>query len=828
MEYDDIYEIAVGALFHDIGKFGQRADIKLSSEVENMKSLILPQYHNTHLHSLYTYQFFKDFPDLFHSRRNNFKNSNDNLINFAIYHHNPATPVQKIIQKADHYSSGIQRQEIKSDSRRDFRSIRLSPIFQEIKIAKDYQSTDDFYYEFSPISPASVFPKKNSQSSSGIDNLYKNFISAINEIAKLAEKLTVSQLFNALISVLERFTWCIPADTREEKPVISLYDHNYVTSAIATSLYLFHKSKNTLDNESEIENDDIEKFVLICGNTGGIQNYIYGLKGTTHRNVTKILRARSFYVKLINKLIAQKIIDDLNLLSVNQIVNAGGRFIIIAPLTDDFNKKLKVIVKDIEEYLFKISNAELYLNIDYSLKLKGSDFRKENFANILYKISENLELAKHNKYFSILKSSSNEWASEKFIFSEIYTKFEKVKKESGSKYCEICGKLPAENLVDELYICNSCQTQIKIGKELVYNKVLAYSRDKLNFEKSVSLFDNSYYLYFFENFDNVKSYLGNFYLIEEIYNSDLHPVLRTVYLDNYVPVKKEGFSLVPLTADEIAEANLPYSSEEKNKKVGLKKLGIFKGDVDNLGLIFSFGFEKSGISISKFATLSRMLDLFFTLCLKNMQENSKDEYKNIYTVYSGGDDLFLFSDWDTMINFSKYFYDEFKRFTCYNPDITLSAGIVIVDEKYPLRRGAELADEFLEKSKIKGKDRLSIFDTTFKWEKFEILREFKNFLINKYDDDDSNINMSFLHRLLGYLEKAQDWFRLKETKSLIYLSHLYYDLGRNIARKKDGKIINEDELKEIKKFFEPNTDTFKEYIMYLTFPIYWAILKKRR
>ena len=119
-------------------------------------------------------------------------------------------------------------------------------------------------------------------------------------------------------------------------------------------------------------------------------------------------------------------------------------------------------------------------------------------------------------------------------------------------------------------------------------------------------------------------------------------------------------------------------------------LGVLKADVDNLGLIFSKGFEDprkiekdlpdvDRKTVSRFLTLSRMLELFFSGWMKEiMSENHKDktikellsmegieeesfenylkgeqiDFGNIYTVYSGGDDLVMVGPWETMIIFS--------------------------------------------------------------------------------------------------------------------------------------------------------------------------------
>ena len=71
------------------------------------------------------------------------------------------------------------------------------------------------------------------------------------------------------------------------------------------------------------------------------------------------------------------------------------------------------------------------------------------------------------------------------------------------------------------------------------------------------------------------------------------------------------------------------------RKEGIKRLGVVRADIDNLGATFISGIPESYNSISRTATLSRQLSLFFKYELNNLLENYL-----ITSIYSGGDDLF--------------------------------------------------------------------------------------------------------------------------------------------------------------------------------------------
>ncbi len=54
---------------------------------------------------------------------------------------------------------------------------------------------------------------------------------------------------------------------------------------------------------------------------------------------------------------------------------------------------------------------------------------------------------------------------------------------------------------------------------------------------------------------------------------------------------------------------------ENRKFYGIDALGVLKADVDNLGAIFSCGFQGSMFTLSRISSLSRILNNFFALYL---------------------------------------------------------------------------------------------------------------------------------------------------------------------------------------------------------------------
>jgi len=154
------------------------------------------------------------------------------------------------------------------------------------------------------------------------------------------------------------------------------------------------------------------------------------------------------------------------------------------------------------------------------------------------------------------------------------------------------------------------------------------------------------------------------------------------------------------------------------------KMGIFKADVDCLGEIFARGLRAGErVSISLISTLSFILDFFFT-----QEVNNIAKAHNIYVIFSGGDDLTVVGRYDEVIEFAREVNKKFKEWVGYNENIHLSGSLVFFDEKFPIRRGVEVAEEELENVKGYRKDiercvergnMVAIFNHVLSWEELD-------------------------------------------------------------------------------------------------------------
>jgi CRISPR-associated protein Csm1 len=197
------------------------------------------------------------------------------------------------------------------------------------------------------------------------------------------------------------------------------------------------------------------------------------------------------------------------------------------------------------------------------------------------------------------------------------------------------------------------------------------------------------------------------------------------------------------------------------------------------------GFRETRPSISRFVTFSRMLETFFGGFI---QEKMERDFKEMYTVFSGGDDFFILGPWNRTIDFARAVREDFSRFCAENPDLTFSSGTVLSRPHDPLSFCAEMVEERLNGSKrSEGKNRITLFNQPLTWEELDkVLMEARKFA-GWLKSDTPIVSRKFVHKLRRYGEMAGKAGIFSkggdvETKYLRFVPLLVYDIKRNLTR----------------------------------------------
>ena len=752
-------KIALGALLHDIGKLIHRHDEYKTK---------YPQLGNQHQAlSVWFYKELVEYKIV----------EDDEIVTTIIQRHHESGVISEqfrvdkikdvklkqlalLVSRADNYSSNERGNEEKENLAEEnkktwnnFRTTPLQSIFSVTNLKENsYKINPSFFRlrEFSDFSSDNIFALENHKENYEGD-LKKQIESFMDEVYHIRAN-DFNSLFNNLLFLIEKYTWCIASDTQGKTNDIPLYDHLKTTSAIALASYKYQMEFEKVTQVRIKDGENEPQFLIIGGDLTGIQSFIYNLGASTYG--AKRLRARSFYIKSLTEILSYKIIKELELTPANIVMQAGGKFHIIAPNIESTRVKLFALEKELTNELYNKFKGEIFIALDM-VEVSGKGL-KDKYVNIMEDLEVKLNKKKKNKFADKILNNP--------IFeNEIYGKGQ------GTSLCPVCQR----EIFNEGNHCKICDEQIKIGSKLVKTEYMGiYAvEEKINFEFSflglgIKLYDDKK-----EIREKNLITLVNFKYDSPLY---VYPEIRGSY-GSYVPIDSEK---TVMEFEEIA----------KGAK-GVKNLGVLKADVDNLGNIFGTGLGDDNQSISRVANLSKLMDTFFskfieeTIRVKRVikYKNVDIDLKNFYLVYAGGDDLLIVAPWNELIFFSKWLSDKFKEFTL-NPNFTISCGIHLMNHSDPFYIASEKAGEMEERAKTSGKNGLAIWDRYIPWDKFDEVFISYGEKIAEYNND-GVYTQSFLYRLLKYTEMAEKYHNKKDVWALSFISKFNYDVERNLKEK---------------------------------------------
>ena len=793
--------IVLGSLLHDVGKFVQRASGKCSKNQEGELCPTGQGGRSSHLHVLYSDAFIEDNSLL--PLPYELEGHRSKLARIAAAHHKPGMDSleELCITQADRLSAGGDRIGQESESV-NFRDARMRSTFDYIQLTgKADKHIQSSYYKLMTIDQDPVPTSLKEAQQSSYDDLYQEFISALKDIPV---DMGIKHYTASLLSILEKYTWCIPSSTYKTEPDISLYDHSLTTAAIAQALHAYHDEKKGLPGS---RNDSDKKFILFGGDLSGIQNYIFNLNRSHGPGVAKILRARSFYLQVLTKSVIISLLDRINLFPTAQIMDAGGRFVLLLPATSNVLTALPGFEKEVQSWFWEKFKGTLALNLSYDVTLTEQDMLLESFQKRLNTFNDRLESRKFRSFDLILQGSP--------VFDLDYSEYQ----ENGD--CNVCKCNPADKdktddfsdkYGQEIPICKDCFYQVDyIGRKLPLEKnryVVLFRKES----RGQELFDGYSFkmVHDCSTSDKSASWILNIRNRNIFAHQGIAGYLPTIseqdierwklqnrvkdngefleYKDEYVEPD------MPKTLNMLADESVIHDAAGPRGKAFL---AAFKADVDNLGLIFSTGLGDK-MSMSRFAGLSRMFNHFFS---DHLVDIIQEKFPDLYIVFAGGDDLFILGPWTMITEFARTISESFASYTGYNQDISISAGIAVVKPRMPINTIAHEAESGLElakKNKVgkRAKNSVTMFDKSVSWDEFEKLALEGEWLEKMALNN--TITMGLLTRLLKYSNEHLA-FMGGDIRKGIYISHMRYDFARNLSQH-----VNEEAKAKLKGISNDN------------------------
>ncbi len=849
-------KIGLAALFHDIGKIFQYYE-KIPEDYYDSNVQFYLKDHKTHFshqHAIYTAYFLEKLAEKFLPKELLYTQEGEEyFVNLAAKHHTPETPLQWIIAEADRLSSGLDRQEFEKGENipvQKAASTRLLSIFEKLdKPEKEWESLENFeyFYPLEPISPESIFPKKKKATSSEESkNEYKNFAERfLVDFKKLFHKNNPFLWARNFDSLYSLYASQVPA-ARVGKviPDVSLYDHSRATASLAIALYKFHLLTNSLE-EKAIKDEKEPKFLLVSGDFYGIQKFIFSAGGEEKHHRAKLLRGRSFAVSLFSELLSEKICEELGLSFLSIIMSQAGKFHLIAPNHEKIIQKLEEIREKINIWFLKNFYGETSFGICWTSF--SPEKLKSDFNSLWNEHAEKLAFQKLKK-FKI---------SHLGVFEGYLDSFNS---EISPPVCPICGKRPYQIKKDPYLdikesekkcACKLCRDHIFLGTKLVKNKVFAIYKSSQG-ELKEPIFDE-FQIEFFSSFEEVEKLnkencLGVWaYQIDD--NGEIPYFINFLPLNGHVPVyteedknderilygeesEEKKIELIELIKERVPKTFYHLAKkafyEKEEEFFGVPYLASFKADVDNLGVLFACGIPAKFYTLSRIVTLSRRLHHFFSLYLPYLLKKDS-QFKEVYTLFAGGDDLFLIGPWNTMLCLCLKIYQDFKNYVCHNPQITLSGGIAFHKASTPVHLFEEKSEEALEKSKsVEGKNSVTIWNVSVKWNELEKLFEIMEKLFEWFEK--GKLTKSNFYRINEILELAKREEKLLKTsqkgviswqdlQAVKWRAFLGYFITRWHPKKKDEALR--------KELIEKLGTWIDQYRSKFTIPL-WTLLYETR
>jgi CRISPR-associated protein Csm1 len=827
--------IAFAALMHDLGKFAERAKVfsdhpRLAEHEQQYCPQLWadgkPTNRHTHKHAAHTAlaldEIEKFCPDLIKgemapfARRDELSSQShpDSLLNAAAMHHRPDSFLQWIIAAADRVASGFEREDFekynhgedKTASGRNHYQARQLTLLEQISLSHPAQKAAkadlDWRYPLKALSPQAIFPVKregyepttDAPAQQEYQALWGDFLAALEAIPQSHRK-SWSLWLDHFDTAWQTFTHAIPSATAfGAKPDVSLYDHCKATAALATALWRWHAESNQTDPDAALAlksraDWNEKKFLLVQGDFFGIQDFIFAEGAETNKAAAKLLRGRSFQVSLFTELAALKVLDACELPPTSQIINAAGKFLIVAPNTEAVKQKLATVREELNAWFLQHSFGLAGLGL-VGKTASCNDFLKGNFKTLIDGLFRDLESAKLRR-FGLTGTAPA-------VFAVDYP----------HGVCQYNNRLPADKSEGNNKASAALsRDQIKLGSELARKDRILVLREGTELRSSgvskLELPIFGYQLAFTQGDEETGKFglqasggsllrCWDFSLPENMTAPLWHGYARR-YVNAYVPrfsetdswssdkygqweseVDFDKVQYVGKTLNHIAcEDRTPFTEREGWQ--GQVALMTLKGDVDNLGRIFEAGLAEP--TFAKMAALSRQMNAFFALWLPALCASEPD-FADTYTVFAGGDDFFLIGPWHKTQKLAARMAGEFKRYVAENPEIHFSAGMVMTKPGQPIATLATQAEEALDQAKNDGKNAVVLFGERVcwaEWPKIQGAQEQLDLIREQYD-----LSTGYVYGLLHLIDLASD---TTNPESAMWRSRFAYRTRRYVVDK---------------------------------------------
>lgn len=545
-------------------------------------------------------------------------------------------------------------------------------------------------------------------------------------------------------------------------PGVSCYHWGKTIASIACAL--------VYNQEKGISSDT--PFALYSLDFSGIQNFIFTI---ISKGALKALKTRSLYLSVLSEHVSDLILSECGFGRSNLIYVGGGRAHFLLSSDQAMLEAANKVVAGVNRFLKKNFGASLYLASGWALAgkdaLHSSGGKEASFSELFRTTSRMISENKLRRYSYLELTELNS---------------EPV--DAAGRTCAICGRSVRIVPWKEEHLCSTCASMEDF---------------------SAVMTDDCSELYIYETAAEkglpVPGPEGEEFILTARADAAKAP-LRKYTINSTDPESSTSVRIFICRhrATPRPDGSPALFSDLAEASTGIKRLGVFRGDVDSLGQLFAKGFYRPqdpnpvrNYNMSYYSALSGALTWFFQCNLDRViREGTGSDLleagangENVTVVYAGGDDVFLVGAWNDVLDSGMRIQTAFDNYS--GGAVTLSGGYSFFPEHTPVPIMADTTADLEEEAKQKeGKNAIALFGSDsvsakggavprYGWDEFRstVLEDkilaMKD-LFGKLEDKGN----SFLYHVLGYFRQVD------ETPMAI--SRLAYLLARHKPSRKNG------------------------------------------
>lgn len=545
------------------------------------------------------------------------------------------------------------------------------------------------------------------------------------------------------------------------------------------SLYHEFKILSAMAHATKFQPENLEKgFLLAAGDFPGVQSFIYDIPSD---GATKIVRGRSFFLQLLADCTVFRLLAAAGDLPItNALYVAGGKFRLLLPA--DLGQTVEETAVEINRRLLKLYGGQLRLILATVPMPVGAIANAEEYQDVNRQLSENLRLAKTQPFREFLDTDAIDMLLEPQIdtLDEVEPDLERK-----DPYAQLALDLARTQNESPHLVFRPQQMEVpKVGD---YTGLLGFltgwqckvlSGDQLKRapqDKILALNDFRFENTGADGFRLLAAWTPRAKEEDVTYWEETYEGKDIRRDDEQKPEPDKTIR------------NFEFLAVQGGKAKRLKRYGVLRMDVDNLGKLFVEHLQPA--TLTRYVALSDSLSLFFEgyvpqICHQLEAETQRSE--SLYLIYGGGDDLFVVGEWDLLPELAWRIRERFHQFS--NGTMSISAGLVLLTARFPFYRAAEMAREALDdRAKEHGRNAICLFDAVLNWDQdWHTVREQHDLLMQIARHTGSSITQNIMEIYSQWLEESKDAnsiqvvfgpYKWRAAYQMSRLAKLYKDKG---------------------------------------------------